>query len=323
MKKHYIALLVVGLLTIGASNAVAQTPSPTVVDLAKGKITGPFSFEAKDTSDVVMNKVVFDAAGAGNTWHSHPAHTVIVKTGSVTVSTGDANGCTSKTYTAGQAYFEPAQAHVHEGSQDLELLVTYVGVPVGAAVTKDEAAPTGPNCPAKLAAGLARTELSRSTIQGASQAAATGDSDALMQLVTVPPKSNFRDSWYSGPAALFVSVKSGSLTYFRGDATSCTSQTHTVGQGMFVPANQVIFVRNDGSVPAEVYATRLALPVGAAPRVDAPKPGGANCPDAAAAIAPLATTSLPRTGGSAGALLMLGLGLTGVGTVARTFRRRR
>jgi hypothetical protein len=86
----------------------------------------------------------------------------------------------------------------------------------------------------------------------------------------------------------------------------------------------VIFVRNDGSAPAEVYATRLALPVGAAPRVDAKSPGGANCPDVAAAAQPAQPTGpLPRTGGAAGALVTLGLGLAGVGTVARVLARRR
>jgi quercetin dioxygenase-like cupin family protein len=318
MKK--IAMLVVGLLTIGIASAIAQAASPSVTELGKGKVSGAFSFEAKDTSDVVMHKVGFDAGGVGNTWHSHPPIAVIVKTGSYTTHTGDANGCTSKTYTAGQAVMDPGGVtHVHEGSQDLEVVVTYVGVPVGAPVAKDAAAPTGPNCPSKLNTGLARTELSRSTIQGPSRAAATGDSEALMQFVTVPAKTNFRDSWYSSPAALFASMKSGSLTVFRSSASGCTSQTYGAGQGLFVPANEVIFVRNDGSAPAEVYATRLALPVGAAPRVDAQSPSGANCP----AVSPASTSQLPRTGGAAAALVMLGLGLAGVGTVARAFGRRR
>jgi LPXTG-motif cell wall-anchored protein len=193
---------------------------------------------------------------------------------------------------------------MHEASPDVELSVTYVGVPVGAPVATDAPAPTGPNCPATLATGLARTELSRSTIQGGSRAAAAGDSERLMQLVTVPAKTNFRDSWYSSPAALFASVKSGSLTIFTGNATSCTSQTYTAGQGAFVPADQVIFVRNDGSAPAEVYATRLALPAGAAPRVDAPNPGGVNCPG----VNPV-TQTLPKTGGSDTRTLSLAAGL--------------
>lgn len=324
MKRASIGMVIVGLMAVEASNAIAQTASPTVVDLGKGKVTGPLSFEAKDTSDMVVHKVIFDAAGTGNTWHSHPPLAVIVKTGSVTIHTGDADGCTSKTYSAGQAHIDPGGVtHIHEGSQDVELAVTYVGVPVGAPVAKDAPAPTGPNCPTRLNTGLARTALSRSTIQGPTKAAATGDSEMLMQQVTVPAKSNFRDSWYSSPAALFASMQSGSLTIFRASATGCTSQIYTPGQGAFVAANDVIFVRNDGSAPAEVYATRLGLPVGAAPRVDAPKPAGANCPDATAAGEPAPASQLPRTGGVAGALLMLGLWLAGAGTIARALARRR
>ena len=278
MKQYRIGMLVVGLLTIGPATAFAQTPTPTVTDLAKGKITGPISAEIKDTSDVVMNRVVYDAAGVGNTWHSHPLLFITVKAGSITIHRGDASGCTSKTYTAGQAFLEPAGAHVHESSTDVEAFVTYLGVPVGGAVSKDETAPTGPNCPAKLNPGLARTELSRSTIQGASSATATGDSEMIMQQVIVPAKTNFRNGWYSSPAALYASMKSGSLTVFTSSGSSCTSKTYTAGQGLFVPKDQAIFVRNDGSEPADVYATRLAIPIGAALRVDAPNPGGANCP---------------------------------------------
>lgn len=322
MTTRRVCILVVGLLASGAGTAVAEEAKPTATDLARGKITGPFTFEAKATSDMVVHNVAFDAAGVGNTWHSHPPLAVIVKTGSYTVHTGDSNGCTSKTYSAGQVVIDPAGVtHVHEGSHDLELFVSYVGVPVGAAVAKDEAAPTGPNCPAKLATGLARTELSRSTIQGPTRAAATGDSDMLMQFITVPPGTALR-GWFTTPGSVFGTMKSGSLTIFRGDSTSCISQTISAGQGVFVTPGEALFVRNDGSVSAEIYGTRLGLPVGAAPRVDAKNPGGANCPDVAGIAQPVSTGQLPRTGGGAGALVMLGLGLAGVGTITRVARRR-
>jgi len=323
MKRQRLGILIVGLLTIGTASAFAQASAPAITDLARGKITGPINIDVKDaSSDVVMNRVVYDAAGVGGTWHSHPLHYVTVKAGSMTIYRPGADGaCTSKTYTAGQSYEEPAGTHIHEGSPDVELLVLYVGVPVGGAVAKDEAAPTGQNCPAKLNGGLKRTELARGTVQGAYQASATGDSEMLMQLVTIPPGASLR-GWYSSPAALFAAQKAGSITVYTGDATSCTAKTSTAGQGRFVAANQAIFVRNEGSVPSEVYATRLALPVGAAPRVDAKNPGGANCPDVAAAATPSPATDLPRTGGPE-ALMMLGLGLTAAGTVVAGLSRRR
>jgi uncharacterized RmlC-like cupin family protein len=322
MKKF--AIVVAVMLVIGTTAAVAQSQSPTITDLGRGKITGPMSFEAAATSDMVVDRYVYDAAGGGHTWHSHPAAAGIVTKGSVTFWTGNAGGCTSKTYTAGQAFYDPPNVpHVAEASQDLELVVTFLGVAVGAAVSKPESGPTGPNCPAQVKPGVKRTELSRSTIQGASKAAATGDSEVLTQVVTVPAKTNFRDSWYSSPAALFASMKSGSLTVFRASAGNCTSQTYTAGQGIFVPANEPIFVRNDGSTPAEVYPTRLALPAGAAPRVDAANPTGSNCPAVAGAVAAAPGGQLPRTGASASALVMLALALAGSGTVLRGLAGRR
>jgi hypothetical protein len=87
---------------------------------------------------------------------------------------------------------------------------------------------------------------------------------------------------------------------------------------MFVPANEPIFVRNDGTTPSEVISTRLGLAVGTAPRVDVPNPGGANCPSlAASTTTPAPASQLPRTGEPAGQLLMLSLALTALGTVVR------
>ena len=317
MRKHRVVILAIGLLVIGTPAATSQVQAPTVTDLGRGTITGPISVETTGPSDVVMLKVVHDPAGTGNTWHSHPLHFVTVKKGSITIHTGNASGCTSKTYTAGQSFTEPAgTVHIHETSPDGEGLVAYVGIPVGAPLVKDEPAPTGPNCPTKLATGIARTELARGTIQDPVKATASGDSDMLMQSVTIPAGTVLRD-WFSTQAAIFAAVKSGSLTTFRGNATSCTSTTRGAGQGAFIPANEPIFVRNDGSTPVEVFSTRLGLPVGAPARVDATNPGGANCPSLAAAAAPSPASQLPRTGESGEALIMLGLGFAALGTVIR------
>jgi uncharacterized RmlC-like cupin family protein len=150
----------------------------------------------------------------------------------------------------------------------------------------------------------------------------TGESDMLMQTVTVPPGTALRD-WFSSPAGILAIQKSGSLTIFRGNSTACTSVTRSAGEATFVPANEPIFVRNDGTVPSEVISVRLGLPVGAAPRVDAQNPGGANCPSLAATTTPSPSSQLPRTGDSGAQLLMLSLGLTAVGTVLRGLTRRR
>lgn len=323
MRKHRVVVLATGLFAIGTATAAAQTTAPTIAELGRGTIAGPISVESTGPSELVMLKVVHDPAGTGNTWHSHPLHFVTVTKGSITIHTGSASGCTSKTYTAGQSFTEPAgTVHVHETSPDGEGVVAYVGIPVGATLAKDEPAPAGPNCPTKLATGLARTELARATIQDPFKLTAPGDSDVLMQSITIPAGAPLRD-WFSSPAGIFAAQKSGSLTIFRGNATSCTSVTRSPGQGSFVPADEPIFVRNDGSVPSEVISVRLGLPVGAAPRVDATNPGGANCPSLAAAATPSPSSALPRTGHSGGALVMLGLGFAALGTVFRGVTRRR
>jgi quercetin dioxygenase-like cupin family protein len=323
MRKHRVVILAVGLLGIGTATAAAQTQAPTITELGRGTISGPISVETTGPSELVMLKVAHDPAGTGNTWHSHPLHFVTVTKGSVTIHTGNASGCTSKTYTAGQAFTESAgTVHVHETSPDGEGVVAYLGNPVGAVLAKDEPAPTGPNCPTKLATGLTRTELARATIQDPFKVTTSGDSDMMIQSVTVPAGTALRD-WFSSPAGIFAAQKAGSLTIFRGTATSCTSVTRSPGQGTFVPANEPIFVRNDGSTPSEVISVRLGVPVGAAPRVDATNPGGANCPSLAAAAAPSPASQLPRTGDSGEALVMLGLGFAAMGTVIRAITRRR
>ena len=323
MRKSCVVVLVAGFLAIGTLTAAAQTSAPTVAELGRGTISGPISVETTGPSELVMLKVGHDPAGTGNTWHSHPLHFVTVTKGSITVHTGNAGGCTSKTYTVGQAFTEASgTAHVHEASPDAEVVVAYLGNPVGATLSKDETAPTGPNCPTKLATGIKRTELARATIQDPFKLTTTADSDMYMTSVTVPAGAALRD-WFTGPAGIFAAQKAGSLTIFRGNATSCTSVTRTPGQGSFVPANEPIFVRNDGSVPSEVISVRLGLPVGAAPRVDATNPGGANCPSLAAAAVPSPASDLPRTGESGEALVMLGLGFAAMGTVMRAISRRR
>jgi quercetin dioxygenase-like cupin family protein len=324
MRKHRVPSLVAGLFAIGTTTAAAQVPAPSVTELVRGTMAGPITIETTGPSDVVMLKVTHDPAGSG-TWHSHPLHFVSVKTGSITIHTGNASGCTSKTYTAGQGFWEPSgAAHIHEGSPDAEVLVTYAGVAPGAALSKDETAPTGPNCPSKLNTGIARTELARGTIQVPIKVTASGDSDMYMSSVTIPPGQVLRD-WFSSPAGLFAVQKAGALTIFRGNATTCTSVTRNAGEAIFVPANEPIFVRNDGTTPSEVISTRIGLAVGAAPRVDVANPGGANCPSVAAASTgtPSPSSQLPRTGDPAAELLTLGLGLTAVGTVLRRFSRRR
>jgi hypothetical protein len=85
-----------------------------------------------------------------------------------------------------------------------------------------------------------------------------------------------------------VIVKSGSLTLYDGghdggddddgghDADACIGITYAAGQ-VFVDSGygNVHIGRNEGATNTELYVTYLDVPVGAAPRIDAPDPG--NC----------------------------------------------
>lgn len=118
--------------------------------------------------ELVTHRVRFEP-GSTNGWHSHPGGVfVAVVSGAFTLHTGDDDGCTARTYVAGQGFFEHANV-VHlgrnEGPQAFEGYVTYVGIPPGAAVFKTENNPGGADCPSLTASttGIARTELARAT----------------------------------------------------------------------------------------------------------------------------------------------------------------
>jgi hypothetical protein len=145
-----------------------------------------------------------------------------------------------------------------------------------------------------------------------------------MQTITVDPGGS--TGWHSHPGATFVAVKSGTLTLYHGDATTCTSQAYSAGQGFLEPAGDVHVARNEGSTPVELYVTFLAVPVGAGLRVDAQNPGGASCPDPnPLQTSPQAASQLPRTGGAGPAplLAVLGLSLVGAGIATRVLTRGR
>jgi hypothetical protein len=106
-------------------------------------------------------------------------------------------------------------------------------------------------------------------------------SDVAVQQVTIAPGGS--TGWHSHPGPAVVIVKSGSFTLYDADDPTCTPTTYSVD-----PANPMgkVFIdegyghahigRNEGSTNTELYVTYLDVPVGAAPRIDVPKPG--NCP---------------------------------------------
>ena len=82
---------------------------------------------------------------------------------------------------------------------------------------------------------------------------------------------------YSGrlnPWPSFSVVKSGTLSFYRGDDPTCTPVIYHAGDVLIDPGNVVHNGRNEGSVDLVLTVTRL-IPHGAAARIDEPNPG--NC----------------------------------------------
>jgi quercetin dioxygenase-like cupin family protein len=99
-----------------------------------------------DTQETVMQQVVI-APGGHTGWHSHPGPVVVlIKSGELTFFSGESAGCTGRTYSAGQAFVDSGQGHVHlaanlSATENVELWATYFDVPPGGAFRIDAANP--------------------------------------------------------------------------------------------------------------------------------------------------------------------------------------
>ncbi len=88
----------------------------------------------RDAQDTVMQQIVIGPGGHTG-WHSHPGPVVVlVKAGELTFYSGEDGTCTGRTYTAGQAFVDSGQGHVHiarnlSHSENLEFWATYFDVP--------------------------------------------------------------------------------------------------------------------------------------------------------------------------------------------------
>jgi quercetin dioxygenase-like cupin family protein len=100
-----------------------------------------------------------------------------------------------------------------------------------------------------------------------------GDSDVIVTENRLAPGGSF--GWHSHPGPSFSIVKSGTLSFYRGDDPTCTPEIYHAGDVLIDPGNVVHIGRNEGSVDLVLTVTRL-VPHGAASRIDEPNPG--NCP---------------------------------------------
>jgi hypothetical protein len=157
-------LLTLAVVTTAFAGAVLATPGAGVLSssiVARAAFQSPVDIKVKiqeghqevihapNAQDTVMQQIVL-APGGHTGWHSHPGPAIaLIKSGSLTLYSGDDATCSGRTYSAGQAFVDHGQGHVHIGrnlstTDNTEVWVTYLDVPPGASVRIDQ--PNPGNC---------------------------------------------------------------------------------------------------------------------------------------------------------------------------------
>jgi quercetin dioxygenase-like cupin family protein len=132
---------------IVSASVVARAGFVDPVDI-KFKVDGGQQevIHVRDAQETVMQQIVIGPGGHTG-WHSHPGPVVVlVKSGELTLYSSEDPTCTGRTYSAGQAFIDSGQGHVHIArnlslSQNVELWVTYFDVPPGGPFRIDAANP--------------------------------------------------------------------------------------------------------------------------------------------------------------------------------------
>jgi len=100
-----------------------------------------------------------------------------------------------------------------------------------------------------------------------------GVTDMYTVQVTIQPGGTL--GWHRHPGPSFVTVKSGTATFYEGDDPTCSKHVINAGETIFEPAGDVHIVRNEGDVPLVNVVTQL-IPHGGPRLISVPSPG--NCP---------------------------------------------
>ncbi len=160
---HGATLLALAAISVGGAT-LYLTPGTGIITapvLARAGFADPTEvrFRVKDGSrsvitasnsaDTVIQQIVI-GPGGNTGWHSHHGPVVVlIKEGEMSFYDADDPTCTVRTYTAGQAFIDKGQGHVHiarneSTTANLELWATYFDVPVGSGFRID--APDPGNC---------------------------------------------------------------------------------------------------------------------------------------------------------------------------------
>ena len=162
-RRQLAILLIVAAVSTVLAGAALATPSSGVLMApvfarasfadptdVKFKIKGQSQevIQVNNAQETVIQQIVI-APGGSTGWHSHPGPVVVlIKSGQMSFYSSEDPTCTVRTYSAGEAFIDSGQGHVHiarnEGSVNLELWATYFDVPPGGAFRID--APNPGNC---------------------------------------------------------------------------------------------------------------------------------------------------------------------------------
>ena len=109
-----------------------------------------------------------------------------------------------------------------------------------------------------VAAGFEATTLHLKVGSGATHVYATG-SQIYVQHATIAPGSS--TGWHTHSGAVIVVMVNGALTLYDGDDRTCTGETFGPGSGFTDQGfGHIHIARNEGTVPAEFYATYILPP---------------------------------------------------------------
>ena len=160
MTKKRLACSAAGAAAIAATltGVALATPGNAVVGtiMARAGFTNPVSImfrladdhsnrtqviQVRNAKDTVIQQITFTAGGHTG-WHSHPGPALVLVTqGELTLYSADDSACSGRTYSAGQAFIDPGQGHVHIGrasqTGNTVVWVTYFDVPPGSGVRVD------------------------------------------------------------------------------------------------------------------------------------------------------------------------------------------
>lgn len=94
----------------------------------------PITVELDDASTVVVAEVTWTEGGTSG-WHRHPGVAVVnVVEGEVEVTW--ARDCITRTYSAGESFFDPGEVHVADSDDGAVAYVTFLGIPDGEPATE-------------------------------------------------------------------------------------------------------------------------------------------------------------------------------------------